>query len=417
MAPHAGGAKVVFNKTSAINGILGVFAGQLLAHLCRDKRRVLYSADLGIEYSSFKQLHCDKLTHLRFDWDSNHMAFVRLAQVQSGTLFSLTACSLQVHDLDTLILGSNAEPVIFRNISYLRLVFSKTDGDFSTRTPIDRATAIFPNLQTILIDGEYTLCNDMLFRGDRSALRQLRLTINPRTLDTLCASGALVRQKYSSLRCVALGATGFHSGTSTQSDKLLQLLTNMSACARILDISRMVRHDEASIAPSKLVRGISFGKLGHNLQVLDMGTCELGYFEMLSVIGAMSHLTDLHCKPLDFESTFSFMPESKVYQFMSETFGPLNTNFRFWRVGAVGTISMKSLAKMAIMTAIICPNFMFASVAPKNKDEYERHISKALGAPETNEYIERIRPLLCDHYGSSNHCLATRFMEKKTTIF
>ncbi|KAJ2157508.1 hypothetical protein GGF46_004455 [Coemansia sp. RSA 552] len=330
------------------------------------------------------------LTHLHYDWSMFGEESYQLLYAHADTLASVQLRSSGVINYNRLVQKSDRSAVIYPQLRTLRIEIDGADlNAIQWRTP--HTVTFFPALREFALNNIYPFEDDTVFRGNRDILESISITIDWSSFESLRSHGMLGKGACPQLQCLAIS----QEKDAHLFDSMMLPPTMigywLQAAPKLTALSILVNDMEIK---EGLLASLPMSLCSGSLQVLVVPYVRLSLPEMATLLVQLPLLTDLHCKPGGLGKDLDDAePLNLVKTLLADFVKPLNKQFKFWRVVPESSCMPDVLAKMAMLLAVVCPQFTYAAVTPTKRAHYEDCLFQAMDNKPFSEYVDQIRPL------------------------
>ncbi|KAJ2689639.1 hypothetical protein IWW39_001345 [Coemansia spiralis] len=320
----------------------------------------------------------------RFEVDDNQ--FTILARQNATTLEHLSLESIPETIISSLVQSPEGHSVIYPHLQTLKLSAYSNTGRLLL--PVFPGVALFPKLESLVLPNFYPFGDDLLFRGNSATLKHLVLRFSHDLVTLLRRYKIFTATSHPMLHFVKVSYyDGLVSDTFADADECMLFSLSVGSRAPVREI-----HGAASIEdPAKALEMIG----NHaDIQVLKLTRIRLGLKDIISLIGSLPLLSDLHTqKPsLDSElvvTTYDGLPES-----VCKTYGQVGRRFRCWFIDYYGFRDHWDVVLCVLLLALVCPNFDCAATPLREHTGFMKQMEDTIALDAFKEYAPRLRRLL-----------------------
>ncbi|KAJ2335701.1 hypothetical protein GGI00_001226 [Coemansia sp. RSA 2681] len=261
----------------------------------------------------------------------------------------------------------------------------------------------FPSLRHLSISCDYPFADDVLFRGNSATLESLEVTPHPATVAMLTSCNLFTPTSHPKLQCVDIGELpSLAPGHFPDIGTYLRFVLSIAPGASVRVIPNLPSNN------SDLSSALSmFGDHLH-IQVLSMPGTLLSLWDIISLIKSLPLLSDLATQPVVLGEMPQGITVADLPAYVRVAYSSMGKRFRCWHQKYY--YSRPDYAKLAtcmLLLALVCPNFDYAAVQEKHREEFMEAMRVQIAEPGFSQDAPRLRRLLFDGWrGLNSSCHA-----------
>ncbi|KAJ2860752.1 hypothetical protein GGH94_005330 [Coemansia aciculifera] len=260
-------------------------------------------------------------------------------------------------------------PAIFDSLASLTVVVA--DTLYTTTWAAINDVKPFPVLSTLHVDGGYPFDDNLLFRGNGGTLRSLHLPFSAIARNALCRFDILKRSGVTRMNSI-------HIGMATDVDKAYlagrtdlpieeqvhRMLEVVTALKTNCDMTEVSVYQAILAAPSTAI-----------LQHINL--CRFGFemVDVISLISALPSLASVTYTIVGLGASIESIPANDCPSTLYAKHYPLRRNFRKLCVLYAENVSADKVAGVAMLIAIMCPNFVHVDIPPMLRKDFSHEIA------------------------------------------
>ncbi|KAJ2457268.1 hypothetical protein GGF42_002783 [Coemansia sp. RSA 2424] len=345
--------------------------------------------DLFVKYADLEPIRY--LVHIECGIVGPSQATISLIQRNAQSLQRLRIWFRRDADIVGLIGDANSG-------SYLeypclrKLELSSDDKITPSMSSVFSGAVPFPGLQHLSISCGYPFADDVLFRGNSATLESLEVTPHPATVAMLTSCNLFTPTSHPNLQRVDIGALPFLApGHFPDIGTYLRFVLRIAPGASVRVIPNLPSNN------SDLSSALSmFGDHLH-IQVLSMPGTLLSLWDIISLIKSLPLLSDLATQPVVLGEMPQGITMAELPAYVRVAYSSMGKRFRCWHQKYY--YSRPDYAKLAtcmLLLALVCPNFDYAAVQEKHREEFMEAMRVQIAEPGFSQDAPRLRRLLFD---------------------
>ncbi|KAJ2023726.1 hypothetical protein GGI06_001297 [Coemansia sp. S85] len=355
-----------------------VFAGSLYAGA---REAMLNLNDIKLSHlSSIDAI--PMLSRLELDCLLSSKAHTALVVKASPVLQYL---SIGIRNASALLQDDDGRDVTYLNLQYLQMHFCDRSYPEVDQTINDFVA--FPVLKHLTLASVYPFADDVLFRGNSATLEYLNIPMNWGVISMLHKKGVFECDR-KALKAAIVREADDHEDISRVSDTTMSKFLHCFAC-----------HAQYLSLPPSLLNYISITESRHknsfkNVQVLNMVSRVLSFYEILCLLETFPVLTKLQCGIAGLGPEFQHLSDEEVPDHIVANYGNTGKNLVIWCMNGYGEQSSKRLLEYTMLLALVCPRFCRADVYLGMIPDYNKCLAAALKSGPYSKYALQLSRLI-----------------------
>ncbi|KAJ2813492.1 hypothetical protein H4S07_000644 [Coemansia furcata] len=321
--------------------------------------------------------------------------FARLIHLNARTLRIIDFGFATEGSWRTMIYGSTETPAVYTSLTMLTLTV--IDVDYDTAWAAIDDVASFPVLSMLHVDGRYPFDDGLLFKGNEGTLHNIRLPFKAIERSTLVRFGIFKCGRVSQMNSVSIGSIDdmeIELIADRDEVQVRQQVHHILETATKFRITNDIFYTDSNFN-SKMFKAIEVAPSTSILQHLYLGVrLEVFALGVINLITAIPSLVSMACCLGDDYLAAKVDPESTYPSGLRSTQYPLSSNFRVLRVYGKSNTSAVTVAKIAMLVAVACPNFTHVDIDPELRNMFSREIAWGMCSRPFEPYADSIRRLI-----------------------
>ncbi|KAJ1772742.1 hypothetical protein LPJ74_001268 [Coemansia sp. RSA 1843] len=305
----------------------------------------------------------------------------------ASILESLKLIDAYLENARSFFFDSKNRPIVYPRLHKLEF-YSGEESELDKPPRVDKSIAPFPVLRYLKWRSVYIFKDDTLFRGNSGTLEYLDIEVGTRLDDVIRDYSVFADGKYSRICHVSVRKADVYHVNSPSLGELMKIANGIISPKTM---SIVLEHDFLEEDDIGILCECPYLE---NIQALNLGKTELELKDLVKLVKVFPNMTTLICTPgtIDFEP-YSLLLSNFISDLYEEHY-PLSQRLRRWHAVMDIEESAGLAVPSAILLAIICPNFVLASVPSEHLYMFNSVIKIAIKLGFYSDHINKIRRLL-----------------------
>ncbi|KAJ2840630.1 hypothetical protein FBU31_000258 [Coemansia sp. 'formosensis'] len=302
----------------------------------------------------------------------------------SNTLIDLGICT---NDPKLLISDKDGNAVVYPNLNILTLssytkVFT-IDASSVIATP--KSIVPFPRLNSLTLHMCYPYADDVLFKGNSSTLKRLRIYIDGDTVRRLNQCKGL-ENKHKSLRHVEIIDIVCTKLLQIPEDDINRFLGNLLDTAQVLKV-------DTQYVIRKLITAMRSGYNLNFIQNLYVQSPGLNIYSILNLVKGLPALTILECGFRgDGDTGYEFIPAYELPGHIATTYGNAGKNLHTWKLLSYAS-SLGQTAEHVALLGLVCPRLCRIMIGVGNSSHLNARVAETIKSDAYSKYAAQLAHL------------------------
>ncbi|KAJ2639814.1 hypothetical protein GGF44_002637 [Coemansia sp. RSA 1694] len=260
-----------------------------------------------------------------------------------------------------------------------------------SRSSISNGAVPFPRLRRVEMRWAYPFGDDVLFRGNAATLEYLEILPDPEMVAILKRHNVFTPTSHPKLQCVNINlrfSDARHAFAAAS--EYLQFALNIAPRTSVLTIPCLPSFGGTLTMELEM--------LGNHdrLQVLSLYSAALSFWDIVNLIKSLPLLSDLETGDPTMDKLPQGITLARFPEYARSTYAPMGKRFRCWHITFSPISKLGNLATCVLVLALICPNFDYAAVDGRHREQFMQEMKKQIAEPGFIQYAPRLRRLLFD---------------------
>ncbi|KAJ2489744.1 hypothetical protein IWW37_003729 [Coemansia sp. RSA 2050] len=319
-----------------------------------------------------------------FEVDDNQ--FTILARQNAMTLEYLSLESIPDAIISSLVQSSEGHSVAYPHLQSLKLcVFSNTGRLLLPAFP---GAALFPRLVTLILPKFYPFGDDLLFRGNSATLKHLEMRLSHDFVTLLRRCKIFTATSHPMLRFVKISCyDGLVPDTFATADEGMLFSLGVGSNAPVREIHGAALIDNPAGALEMIGNHA-------NIQVLKLARICLRLQDVISLVGSLPLLSDLHTQKPSFDWVLGGFTHDDQPEYVRRTYGQVGRRFRCWFIDYYGFGDHWDVVMCVLLLALVCPDFDCAATPLREHKGFMKQMEDTIASDAFKQYAPRLQRLL-----------------------
>ncbi|KAJ2863992.1 hypothetical protein GGH94_003212 [Coemansia aciculifera] len=315
--------------------------------------------------------------------------FARLAHHNAETLRELIVRPATEANWLVLIYDGTETPAVFDSLASLSVIVA--DTSYATTWAAINDAKPFPILSKLDVGGGYPFDDDLLFRGNGGTLRSLRLSFSVIARNALCRFDILKRSGVTRMNSIHIGPVMEHDKVQLTERTDLPIVEQ---ARRIFEVATALKANCDITGALVVFSTISTAPRPDTIQHLDFSKPIIELTGVILLISKLISLVSLTCNIRGLGASIESIPSNDRPRTLHAKYYPLSDNFRKLSVPSTAIASADMIARVAMLIAIVCPNFVHVDISPALREDFSREIAWSTYCRSFKPFVNDISRLI-----------------------